>query len=59
MAKSKTVFVCTDCGAEFAKWQGQCTECKAWNTLSQLSIDSPYARDAGGVAAGHRYLAED
>ena len=36
MAKTKIQFVCTDCGAEFSKWQGQCTECKAWNTLTEF-----------------------
>jgi DNA repair protein RadA/Sms len=36
VAKAKIQFVCTDCGAEFSKWQGQCTECKAWNTLKQF-----------------------
>ncbi|MCS5584424.1 MAG: DNA repair protein RadA, partial [Pseudomonadales bacterium] len=39
MAKSKTVFVCNDCGSEYAKWQGQCNDCQEWNTLSRLSID--------------------
>lgn len=41
MAKSKTVYVCGDCGSEHAKWQGQCHDCGEWNTLSRLSIDSP------------------
>ncbi len=40
MAKSKTVYVCGDCGSEYAKWQGQCNDCKAWNTLSSLSVES-------------------
>jgi DNA repair protein RadA/Sms len=39
MAKSKTVYVCNDCGSESAKWQGQCGDCKAWNTLTRLSIE--------------------
>lgn len=39
-AKSKSAFVCTDCGAEFSKWQGQCTECSAWNTLSEVRLGS-------------------
>ena len=47
MAKSKTVFVCGDCGAEYAKWQGQCNECKAWNTLSSLSVDPGSSARAG------------
>ncbi|MGB0692601.1 MAG: DNA repair protein RadA [Pseudomonadales bacterium] len=45
MAKSKTVYVCNDCGSEYAKWQGQCNDCQAWNTLSSLSVDAkPQAR---------------
>lgn len=40
MAKRKTAYVCSDCGAEFARWQGQCTECKAWNTISEFVISS-------------------
>lgn len=36
MAKVKTNYVCTDCGAEFSRWQGQCNECKAWNTISEF-----------------------
>ena len=40
MPKRKTVYVCGDCGADFAKWQGQCPECKAWNTLTSLSVET-------------------
>lgn len=40
MAKSKTVYVCGDCGAEHPKWQGQCNDCGEWNTLTRLSVDS-------------------
>ena len=36
MAKRKTAYVCSDCGAEFPRWQGQCSECKAWNTISEF-----------------------
>lgn len=36
MAKAKVHFVCSDCGAEFSKWQGQCGDCKAWNTLKEF-----------------------
>ena len=38
MAKAKSAFVCTDCGAEFSQWQGQCSACKAWNTLAEIKI---------------------
>jgi DNA repair protein RadA/Sms len=40
MAKKKTAYVCTECGAEHNKWQGQCTECKEWNTLSEFVVAS-------------------
>lgn len=33
MAKSKSVFYCTDCGNEVLRWQGQCPACGAWNTI--------------------------
>src|SRR5690606_22823721 len=39
MAKSRTADVCNECGAEYSKWQGQCTECNAWNTLSQIILE--------------------
>ena len=38
MAKKSTlVFVCEDCGSEHPKWQGQCGDCGAWNTLKQFA----------------------
>ncbi|MCG8413924.1 MAG: DNA repair protein RadA [Pseudomonadales bacterium] len=40
MAKSKIAFVCTECGTEHGQWQGQCSSCKAWNTLSQINLGS-------------------
>ena len=42
MAKApKTAYVCNDCGAEFSRWQGQCSACKAWNTISEVRLISP------------------
>ena len=35
MAKTKTVFYCTACGNESPKWQGKCTACGAWNTMTE------------------------
>ena len=57
MAKKKTAYVCTECGAEHAKWQGQCTACNEWNTLSEFVVSSSKAsasRDAkfAGYAGG-------
>ena len=47
MAKSKTVYVCNDCGSEYARWQGQCHDCRAWNTLTGLSVDAGSTAGAG------------
>ncbi len=44
MAKPKLQFVCSECGADYSKWQGQCIECKAWNTLKEF-------REAKGAVA--------
>ncbi|MBM7455730.1 DNA repair protein RadA/Sms [Oceanisphaera litoralis] len=38
MAKPKTAFVCGECGAEFPRWQGQCSECKEWNTVTEIRL---------------------
>ena len=33
--KIKTVFICSECGETYHKWQGQCSTCKSWNTLEE------------------------
>ncbi|MDN4500879.1 DNA repair protein RadA [Alteromonadaceae bacterium BrNp21-10] len=38
MAKAKTAYVCSDCGAESPRWQGQCNECQAWNTITEFVV---------------------
>lgn len=35
MAKSKSVYVCSECGFESAKWYGKCPECGEWNTMTE------------------------
>lgn len=41
--KQKTVFVCTECGNETAKWNGKCPACGAWNTLEEVTVSSKSA----------------
>lgn len=59
-AAAKSAFVCNDCGADYKKWQGQCSECGAWNTLSEVRLSqAPAHRTAkfegyAGGAAGNR-----
>jgi DNA repair protein RadA/Sms len=47
--KGKTVFFCTECGNETAKWQGRCPACGAWNTLSE----EPAAGKSTGSKSSH------
>lgn len=46
MAKAKSVYTCTECGAASPKWQGQCPGCNEWNTLVETVAEK---------ASGHRY----
>ncbi|MCE1181626.1 MAG: DNA repair protein RadA [Rhodocyclales bacterium] len=41
MAKIKTIYSCTECGATSPKWQGQCPGCNAWNTLVETLPEKP------------------
>lgn len=53
MAKAKTAYVCAECGASFNKWQGQCGECGAWNTLSEFVIEPATAGKAPARNTGY------
>ncbi len=38
MAKTRTRYQCNACGAESGQWNGQCADCKAWNTLEESVV---------------------
>ena len=38
MAKAKTIFVCSNCGYESAKWLGKCPACNEWNTFYEEKV---------------------
>lgn len=39
MAKApKRAFVCNECGADYPRWQGQCSACHAWNTITEVRL---------------------
>jgi DNA repair protein RadA/Sms len=38
--KVKKQFVCSDCGSAHPQWSGQCLDCKAWNTLTEITVDN-------------------
>ncbi|SLM61651.1 MULTISPECIES: DNA repair protein RadA [Dickeya] len=63
MAKAvKRAFVCNECGADYPRWQGQCSACHAWNTITEVRLAaaastssrsdrfSGYAGDSGSVS---------
>lgn len=41
MAKTKTAYFCSNCGAQSAKWNGQCSSCGSWNTLAEEVVQKP------------------
>jgi DNA repair protein RadA/Sms len=52
MPKPSTVFVCSSCGAESAKWRGQCPDCQSWNTLAEEARGPAQAKaSASGARA--------
>lgn len=47
MAKAKSVFQCQHCAAQYPKWAGQCSDCGAWNSLSETPVLPPSVRQQG------------
>lgn len=54
MAKNKTIFVCSDCGNESAKWLGKCPACGSWNSFyEQKIVETKSAGSSKGISAGN------
>lgn len=54
MAKSKTQFVCQNCGAVYPKWTGKCDNCGEWNTLvEQAAASTGKSIVAKSASSGH------
>ncbi len=53
-AKSKAVFVCSECGYEAPKWTGRCPACGEWNTMNEEIKAPPRASQAAGVPSLRR-----
>ena len=51
LAKAKTAYLCTECGAHSVKWAGQCSECSNWNTLTEIALGIATGARPPGVAA--------
>lgn len=50
MTKAKTVFVCSSCGYESAKWLGKCPACNEWNTFYEEKI----AKESGAYGNANK-----
>lgn len=44
MVKTRTRFLCTECGNDSPRWQGQCPACNAWNSLVEEIVSKPARR---------------
>ena len=49
MAKIKSAWFCSECGAESPKWQGKCPSCGAWNTMVEEKISAKSSKNAAGA----------
>ena len=54
MAKSKSIYTCTECGGTAPKWQGQCPSCAAWNTLVETAAETASTHRYKSVAAASK-----
>ena len=46
--KSKTVYLCSACGQDFPKWNGQCPSCQEWGTLSEYKVSKKQKKNLNG-----------
>lgn len=54
MAKTKTQYVCSQCGTTQNKWIGQCPDCGEWNTLEEtVAISAPTAKQQNPRFSGY------
>ncbi len=51
MAKSSSVFFCSNCGYESSKWMGQCPGCREWNTFAEEPVMKPAGRKGASSAS--------
>ncbi len=58
MAKQKTAYTCTECGGSSPKWQGQCPQCGAWNTLVETVLEPASRFSALSQTSSIRRLSE-
>lgn len=56
MAKNKTIFICSQCGFESAKWLGKCPDCGSWNSFTEevkIPVSNEKMVKSSGVSTGN------
>ncbi|MBF2028365.1 MAG: DNA repair protein RadA [Oscillatoriales cyanobacterium C42_A2020_001] len=54
MPKSRSLFVCNQCGAEFSQYFGKCLACEAWNSLEEQVVAASNSTAKQNTASGAR-----
>ena len=57
MAKTKTVYVCSNCGQESTKWIVKCPSCGQWNTFKEMHIGTSSQDNTSGSLFSHSHSA--
>lgn len=55
--KDKTIYVCSECGYECAKWYGQCPGCNSWNTLNEEIKTVSFSKKGSGSISTQKLTA--
>ncbi|MEV5652694.1 DNA repair protein RadA [Nocardia sp. NPDC052254] len=56
MAKVKSLYRCSSCGNEVAKWVGRCPGCSEWGTVDEVAVSAASRSSSASGAAGRRAL---
>ena len=56
--KTKTVWYCSNCGADFSRWEGRCPSCGEWNTLVEEKVSAKTSKNIGPADAGRSRVAK-
>ncbi len=54
MAKSKTIFMCQECGYEAPKWFGKCPGCSAWNSMVEETKEPQILTRSTGLSSNNK-----
>ncbi len=57
--KTKTLFICQECGAQFPRWTGKCSSCESWNSLVEESVNPVSSQSRRETAIGEPVFLND